>query len=147
MSSSSASKLTAEEYLALDRAAEFRSEFFDGDMVAKSGVSLRHDGILMNLIGDLASSVRDRGCELFGSRVRVRVSSRMYVYPDLSIVCGKILAGDEMQDILLNPAILFEILSPSTENYDRGPKLQHYRGIDSLNEYILIDQNQARIEH
>ena len=71
----------------------------------------------------------------------------MYVYPDLSIVCGKIQTGDEKQDIILNPIVLFEILSPSTENYDRGPKLQHYRGIDSLKEYILVDQHQIRIEH
>lgn len=145
MASNPVTKLTAEEYLALDRAAERKSEFIDGEMSCRSGVSFAHDRIQMNLIVELSSLLRGRDCQLFSGEVRVRVSARMFAYPDLSIVCGKVKAGDEHQDILLNPVIVFEILSPTTEN-DRRLKFQHYRTIESLREYILVDQNQIRIE-
>lgn len=146
MASNPVTKLSAEEYLALDRAAERKSEFLEGDIFCMSGVSFQHDRIQMNLIIELAAQLRDRNCEVFSADVRVGVSAKMYTYPDLSIVCGKLVAGDEHQDILLNPAILFEILSPSTEKYDRGLKFQHYRTIESLKEYILVDQDKIRIE-
>jgi Uma2 family endonuclease len=83
---------------------------------------------------------------VFGSDFRVRVSRRMYTYPDVSVVCGKALLADERQDVLLNPAAIFEILSPSTEQYDRGVKFRQYRTIDSLKDYVLVDQDQVRIE-
>lgn len=146
MASNPVSKLTVEQYLALDRAAERKSEFLDGEMFAMSGVSFRHDQIQMNFIVGLAPALRGRNCRIFSGEVRVRVSASMYAYPDLSIVCGKVESGDQNQDILLNPIILFEILSPSTANYDRGLKFQRYRTIQSLREYILVDQNQVQIE-
>ncbi len=146
MASSPITKVTAEEYLALDRAAEFRSEFFDGEIVAMSGGSLRHSGMKMNLAVEVGSALRGTQCRAFDSDLRVRVSPRMYTYPDLTVVCGKPLLADERQDILLNPKVIFEVLSPSTEFYDRVVKFRHYREIESLTDYVLLDQEQARIE-
>ncbi|HEV2687650.1 MAG TPA: Uma2 family endonuclease [Bryobacteraceae bacterium] len=146
MASNPVTKLTEEQYLALDRAAEIRSEFLDGEMVAMSGVSMVHARLQWNISTGLDAHLRDHGCEGFGSDFRVRVSSRMYAYPDVTVVCGKPVLADDRQDILLNPVVLFEVLSPSTEKYDRGVKFQHYRTIESLNEYILVAQEQVLVE-
>lgn len=146
MASNPVTKITEEQYLALDRAAEFRSEFLDGEIIAMSGGSMRHARLQQNISAGLDTPSRDRGCEVFGSDFRVRVSRRMYTYPDISLVCGQPRLADEHQDTLLNPVVIFEVLSASTEKYDRGIKFQHYRTIDSLKEYILVDQDQVRIE-
>ena len=139
MASNAATKVTEEQYLAIDRAAEFRSELIDGEIIAMSGGSLRHSGVKMNLALEVGNALRGGSCRAFDSDLRVRVSSRMYTYPDLTIVCGKPILADERQDILLNPKVIVEVLSPSTEYYDRGAKFQRYREIDSLTDYILVD--------
>jgi Uma2 family endonuclease len=139
-------KVTAEEYLALDRAAEFRSEFLDGEMVAMSGASMRHVRLGGSLFVQLYHALQGSQCEAFGPDFRVRVSPSMYTYPDVTVVCGKPMLADERQDILLNPTVIVEVLSPSTEHYDRGVKFQHYRSIESLQDYILVAQDQIRIE-
>jgi Uma2 family endonuclease len=146
VASSPITKVTAEEYLALDRAAEFRSEFIDGEIIAMSGGSMRHSGIKMNLVLEVGTSLRGTPCRAFDSDLRVRVSPRMYAYPDLTVVCGKPMLADDLQDILLNAKVIFEVLSPSTEYHDRGVKFRRYREIESLTDYILVDQDQARIE-
>jgi Uma2 family endonuclease len=146
VASNPVTKVSAEEYLALDRAAELRSEFLDGEIVAMSGGSMRHAVLQVNLIGEVRAALRGTSCQAFNSDLRIRVSSRMYTYPDLTVVCGKPMLADERQDILLNPTVIFEVLSPSTEHYDRGVKLRHYRSIDSLQDYILVSQDQVRIE-
>jgi Uma2 family endonuclease len=146
VASNPVTKVTAEEYLAIDRAAEFRSEFLDGEVVAMSGGSARHSGLQVNLTAELRNALRGTACRAFNSDLRVRVSARMYTYPDLSIVCGKVMLADDRQDILLNPAVIFEVLSPSTEYHDRGLKFRRYREIDSLTDYILVDQYQVGIE-
>lgn len=147
MASNPVTKVTEEEYLAIDRAAEVRSEFFNGEMFAMSGGSMRHARLQANIGGELHTALRGTDCQAFGSDFRVRVSpGRMYAYPDVTVVCGKPLLADERQDILLNPAVIFEVLSPSTEQYDRSVKLRYYRAIESLTDYILVDQNQVRIE-
>ena len=146
VASSPITKVTAEEYLALDRAAEFRSELLDGEIVAMSGGSMRHSRLKINLAMEAGAALRGGPCCAFDSDLRVRVSSRTYVYPDLAVVCGKPKSADDREDILLNPTVIFEVLSPSTEYYDRGVKSRRYREIESLTDYILIDQNQARIE-
>jgi Uma2 family endonuclease len=140
------SKLTEEQYLALDRAAEFRSEFVDGEMFAMAGASNAHGLIQRNLLGELYLALRGSPCGPFGSDSRIKVSSRAYVYPDVSVVCGKQQTAGEYSDILIQPLAIFEVLSPSTEKYDRGLKFQLYRTIDSLKEYILVNQEQVRIE-
>jgi Uma2 family endonuclease len=139
-------KVTADEYLALDRAAEFRSELLDGEIIAMSGGSMRHSALQVNLAGEVRLALRGTRCRAFNSDLRVRVSPSMYTYPDLTIVCGKPLAADGREDILLNPTVIFEVLSPSTEYYDRGLKFRRYREIESLTDYILVDQDQTRIE-
>jgi Uma2 family endonuclease len=147
VASNPVTKVTEEQYLVMDRAAEFRSEFLDGEIIAMSGGSMRHARLQQNISAGLDTPSRDRGYEVFGSDFRVRVSRRMYTYPDVSVVCGEPVLADENQDILLNPVVIFEILYPSTEKYDRGIKFQHYRTIDSLKDHVLIDQDQVRIEH
>ena len=146
MASHSVTKLAEEQYLALDRAAEFKSEYFDGEMFAMTGGSMQHARLQKNITGELYNALSGGKCEPFGSDFRVRVSSRMYTYPDISVVCGKPLLADNTQDALLNPVVIVEVLSLSTETNDRGLKLQHYRTIASLQDYILVDQNEARIE-
>lgn len=147
MVSSPITKVTAEEYLALDRAAEFRSEYIDGDIIAMSGGSMRHARLSANVLGQFYMALQGSECEAFTSDFRVRVASRMYAYPDVVVVCGKPLLADERQDILLNPTVIVEVLSPSTEYYDRGVKFQFYRALESLKDYILVAQDQIRIEH
>ena len=146
VASSPSTKVTAEEYLALNRAAEFRSEFIDGEIIAMSGGSMRHSGVKINLVGEVRDALRGTPCQAFDSDLRVRVSPRMYAYPDLTVVCGKPMLADDREDILLNPRVIFEVLSPSTEYYDRGVKFRRYREIESLTDYILVDPDQARIE-
>jgi len=133
--------------LALDRAAEFRSEFLDGEIVAMSGGSARHSGLKVNLTIAVGTALRGTSCRVFDSDLRVRVSPRMYTYPDLAVVCGKAVFADQCEDILLNPTVIFEVLSPSTEYYDRGVKLRRYREIESLMDYVLVAQDQVNIEH
>lgn len=132
--------------MALDRAADMRSEFIDGEIIAMSGGSARHSSVKMNLAIEVGTSLRGTSCRAFDSDLRVRVSPHMYAYPDITVVCGKLVLADERQDILLNPQVIFEVLSPSTEHYDRGLKFRRYREIESLTDYILIDQDQTRIE-
>jgi Uma2 family endonuclease len=146
VASNPVSKLTEEQYLAIERAAEFRSEFLDGEMFAMAGGSNRHSRIQRNVLVELDLALRASKCEPFGSDSRVRVSSRAYVYPDITVVCGEQQPFDEHDDILINPVAIFEVLSPSTEKYDRGLKFQLYRSIDSLKDYVLVDQEEVRVE-
>jgi len=146
MASHSVTKLTEEQYLTLERAADFKSEYFDGEMFAMSGASMQHARLQQNLSTELSIALRGGRCETFGSGLRVRVSRLMYTYPDISVVCGSPLLADDHQDVLLNPAVIFEILSPSTERYDRGLKRQRYRTIATLQDYILVSQNEIRVE-
>jgi Uma2 family endonuclease len=146
VASNPVTKISPEEYLAIDRAAESRSEFLDGEIIAMSGGSLRHAAIQVNLAAELRAPLRGGSCKAFSADLRVRVSHRMFVYPDLTVVCGKPNLADDRQDVILNPTVIFEVLSPSTESYDRGIKLQRYRGIESLQDYILVAQDQMRVE-
>ena len=148
MASIPVTKVTEEEYLRLDRAAEVRSEFLDGEMWAMSGASMRHSRLQGNLYAAVHSALEGGSCQAFGSDLRVRVSPRrMYAYPDVTVVCGKPKLADDRQDILLNPAAIFEVLSPSTEAYDRGAKFRYYLAIDTLKDYVLLDQFTMRVEH
>ena len=147
MASNPVSKLTEEEYLAIERAAEFKSEFLNGEMFARAGVSYRHAKLQKNLLVELSNRLGG-DCEALSSDLRVKVSaSGMYTYPDVSVNCGEPLFSDANGDILINPIVICEVLSPSTESYDRGLKFQHYRTIDSLKDYILVDQDKILIEH
>jgi len=148
MASNPVSKLTEEQYLALERSAPTKSEFVNGTMFAMSGASLRHALVGANLLGELHASLRGSRCRAVTADLRVHVpATGLYTYPDATVVCGPPVMLDAVQDTLENPTVLFEILSPSTEGYDRGVKFQHYRTIESLTDYVLIDQSKMRVEH
>lgn len=141
------SRYTAEEYLARERKAEYKSEFVNGMIVAMAGANRSHSLILVNLSREVSRQLLGRPCETYTSDMRVRVSpTGLYTYPDLVAVCGEALFDDEHLDTLLNPTVIVEVLSPSTEAYDRGEKFAHYRRLESLREYVLVSQDKVRIE-
>ena len=142
------SDLTPEEYLALERKATTKSEYLDGRMYAMSGASRAHNLITMNISSGLHAQLRERACEVYANDMRVKVSpTGLYTYPDVVVVCDEPRLEDSVSDTLLNPTVLVEVLSPSTEAYDRGEKFAHYRQLDSLQEYILVSQDCVRVEH
>lgn len=139
--------VTPEEYLAAERASETRSEYFAGEVVAMTGASRAHNLIAGNIHGLLWTQLRRRPCEAYIGDMRVKVGlTGLYTYPDVVVVCGEPDLEDEHVDTLLNPTLIVEVLSPSTERYDRGRKLEHYRKIASLAEYLLVAQDARRIE-
>jgi Uma2 family endonuclease len=139
-------RLTPEEYLRMERAAELKSEYDDGVLLAMSGASPRHNLIVAGLIHSLMSRVR-KGCLVYPSDMRVRVlNPTRFFYPDVSVVCEHSQFADDERDVLLNPLIVFEILSGGTENYDRGRKFLSYQEIASLQEYVLVSQDEPLVE-
>lgn len=147
MSAIPKTKLTPEEYLELERKSEERHEFFDGEIFAMAGAKRRHNVIAWNVGGELRRCLKGKNCEAYPADMRVFLpESGLYTYPDLVVVCGEPQFQDDVFDTLLNPVLLVEVLSESTEGYDRGKKFQHYRSIESLREYVLVSQNEARIE-
>jgi len=140
-------RCTAEEYLALERSTEQRHEFLAGEVFAMGGASERHTLIVANVVGELRQMLKGRPCKTYPTDMRVRVApSGLYTYPDIVVVCGVARFDDEQRDTLLNPTLLIEVLSPSTESYDRGDKFEHYRKLDSLLEYVLIAQDRVHVE-
>jgi len=140
-------KLTAAEYLEFERDSEIKHEYFNGGIFAMSGATRNHNKITTNLNGLVWQHLKGKNCENYSSDMRVFVpETRLYTYPDLVVVCGEPQFQDDVFDTLLNPILLIEVLSDSTESYDRGKKFQHYRSIESLQEYVLVGQDEARIE-
>lgn len=140
--------ITPEEYLRLERASEEKHEYFRGEIFAMSGASENHNIVVGSTYAALYAQLRKRPCQIYPSDMRVRIpATGLYTYPDISIVCGTPEFEDEVLDTLLNPTVIIEVLSTSTEQYDRGKKFQHYRTIESLQEYILVAQDTFRIEH
>jgi Uma2 family endonuclease len=140
-------RLTEAQYLEMERAAEFKSEFFDGEMFAMAGGSRRHSLIASNLIRELGNRLTERRCVVFNSDLRIKIEpTGLYTYPDVSVVCGASKAVTGADDTIVNPVFVAEVLSDSTEAYDRGRKSQQYRQIPSLREYLLISQNNPHIE-
>ena len=138
--------LTEQDYLSLERAAEFKSEFVDGEMYAMSGGTSRHSHLAMTLGSELIGQLRGRKCLVFSSDMKVRIAkSKNYLYPDLSIVCG--VEKSFEVDVLENPAVIVEVLSPSTADYDHGKKFSIYREIPSLKDYLLVHTQEIMIEH
>lgn len=140
-------RMTPAEYLAAERLAETKHEYYGGEVFAMTGASQAHNLVVTNLIVSLGTQLRGKPCDVYPSDMRVKVeASGLYTYPDIAVVCGKAELEDEHADTLLNPTLLIEVLSPSTEAYNRGRKAEHYRRLDSLQEYLLIAQDQPRIE-
>jgi Uma2 family endonuclease len=147
MSAIPKTKLTPDEYLEFERESEERHEYFNGEIFAMSGAKRNHNKIVANLSGLAWQHLKGKDCEFYPTDMRVFVpETGLYTYPDLAVVCGEPVFQDNVFDTLLNPILLIEVLSETTESYDRGKKFQHYRSIESLQEYVLVSQDEARIE-
>jgi Uma2 family endonuclease len=131
--------LTPEEYLEIERAAERKSEYHEGEMFAMAGAKRAHNLLATNLLAELREHFRSQPCEVYPGDIRVRVKpAGPYMYPDVVGVCGDPKFLDEREDTLLNPGLLVEVLSPSTEASDRGRKFEQYKAIESLRDYLLV---------
>jgi Uma2 family endonuclease len=142
--------ITEEQYLEIEEGSEQRHEYLDGEMFPIETCSLPHATILPNLIVTLVRELKGSSCRVFSSTLRVRVSrTGLYTYPDIAVICGKpeMLDKGKGKDTVTNPKAIVEILSPTTQTYDRGDKFVHYRTIPFLQDYLLISQDQVRAEH
>jgi len=139
--------VSPEEYLATERESLERHAYFDGEIFLMAGASLRHAAIAGNVSAGLHARFKGRDCRVLQSDMRVFVpKTGLYTYPDVLVVCGKPqLLPDEHPDTLTNPILIVEILSASTEGYDKGVKFDNYRSLDSLREYVLISQDAKRV--
>jgi len=147
MSSAALKRKTWGEYRELERVSEVKHEFYDGEIFAMSGGSAKHSLIGMNVGRHVGNALESGGCQVHGSDMLIWSPAGMGSYPDCSIVCGEPQYLNEDEDTLLNPIVIFEVLSPSTEAYDRGRKFQRYQAIESLKEYVLIAQSHVRVDH
>ena len=139
--------LTPEQYLEIERKAEYKSEYFEGEMFAMAGAREAHNLIMMNVAAQIHSQLRSRPCRVYPSDMRVRVSATgLYTYPDIVVACEDPRFLDEQRDTLLNPTLIVEVLSESTEAYDRGRKFGHYRSIESLAEFLLVSSQRIGAE-
>jgi Uma2 family endonuclease len=147
MSAVAKRKLTPAEYLAIERAAPFKSEFFNGEMFAMAGATPAHNTVKENLIGEIYGRLKGGPCRSYSSDQRVKVEpSGLYTYPDIVIVCGKPEFDPLDSDTLVNPQIIIEVLSPSTERYDRGAKFRHYQQCPSIQEVVLVAQDRIQVD-
>jgi len=140
---------TPEDYLTFEREADTRHEFLDGEIYQMAGESLPHSRICMNLAREIGNSLKGKRCEPLSPNIKVRTSNAsLFAYPDLMIVCGEPLFHDRKKDVLTDPQIIFEVLSPSTAEYDRTTKFQKCRiGNETLTDYILVSQDKPFVEH
>ncbi len=147
MSTAPTRRLSPQEYLGQERQAEFKSEYLRGEMFAMAGASFEHTLVKDNLAGEARSQLKNGPCRVLTSDLRVKVDATgLYTYPDIAIVCDEPQFEDAAVDTLLNPQVIVEVLSDSTEKYDRGAKFGHYRQLPSLQEYILVAQDRPLVE-
>lgn len=140
-------RLTPEEYLEQERRAEHKSEYRDGEIVAMSGAPLAHNRINANLVRHLGNQLDGKPCDVFVQDMKIRTTPTRFSYPDVVVVCGEPEVLDEHNDVVTNPTVIIEILSPSTEAYDRGEKFAAYQQSDSFQEYVLVAQDRISVEH
>lgn len=147
MSAVPENRFSLEEYLSRERIAEYKNEFFQGEIFAMTGGTPTHNLINVNIASQLRVSLRGSGCRPFSSDQRVRIPANgLSTYPDIAVVCGELELDDKDKDAITNPIVVFEVLSKSTERYDRGKKFDLYRELDSLQEYVLVSQTEAQVE-
>jgi len=140
-------KLSIEEYLQFEKESIEKHEFYQGEIFAMSGASSRHVKIHSNLFIALGSLLKGKPCKPYGSDLRIYIpQNTLFTYPDLAIICNDLISSDVDENSFIQPTIIFEILSPSTKQYDRGEKFRLYRAISSLKEYILIDSESINVE-
>lgn len=148
MASNPKTYYTPEEYLALERSSEAKHEYYNGEIFAMGGATEEHVSIVTNLVVELGSQLKAGPCKVYSNDLRVQVSpTGLYTYPDVIVLCEKRRFSDKQGDTLLNPALIIEVLSESTKDYDRGGKFEQYRAIDSFVEYLLIAQDLPHVEH
>jgi Uma2 family endonuclease len=148
MSSRTKPRYTPEEYLVIERDSQHKNEYCDGEIFAMGGAGERRNLIVTNMIRELSLQLKSRSCKVYSSDMRVKVSlSGLCTYLDIAALCGEARFDDEQKDTLLNPTLIIEVLSKSTEAYDRGEKFEHYRKIESLTEYVLVSQEKRHIDH
>ena len=148
MSAQAQAFFAPQDYLAWERQQETRNEYVNGEIHAMTGASRKHNVINGNLFAALHTQMRGKLCEVYSNDMRVKVNETgMYTYPDIVAACGKPEFEDAQIDTLLNPVLIVEVLSDSTEGYDRGAKFLHYRTLSSLQDYLLVAQHECRVEH
>lgn len=147
MSAHAVGPMTPDEFLASVRSSEFRSEYFNGEVFAMSGGTDAHGFLCAKAIHLLIDALEGKPCHVAGSNLMVQTGAREgYCFPDVVVVCGKSEYADERKDIITNPVLVIEVLSPSTEKWDRGGKFDYYRRLSSLRDYVLISQDEMRVE-
>ena len=139
-------KITAEKYLEMERAASFKSEFVGGEVFARSGGLPVHGQLILQVGQELGGALEDGPCVVTVTEVRLQVAADMYVYPDVMVVCGEFAVVDGHRDVITNPSVVVEVLSESTERWDRGGKFDGYKRVESLQEYLLVSQDAMRVE-
>lgn len=140
-------KISIEEYLEMENASLEKHEYYKGEVFAMPGAKLPHNTITSNIMTMLGQKLKGKKCKPFGSDMRIHIpTNTLFTYPDISIVCGEILTLNDDEYNVLNPAVIIEVLSPKTKNYDRGEKFKLYRDINTLKEYILVDSQSLHIE-
>lgn len=136
-----------EEYLQMENEAVEKHEYYQGEIFAMSGAGNRPNIISINIIASLFNSLKGKSCQPFGSDMRIHIpQNTLFTYTDISIICGDIVNADEDENTAINPTVIFEILSPSPRNYDRGMKFMLYRAIPTLKEYILVEAETVHVE-
>jgi len=148
MASQPKTRYTPDEYLALERNCETKHEYFNGEIFAMGGASPQHVLIVSNVVVELGSQLKASPCRVYSTDLRVRVHpTGLYTYSDVIVLCDEPRFSDEQKDTLLNPALIIEVLSDSTKDYDRGGKFEQYRTIESFIEYLLVAQDRPHVEH
>ena len=139
--------ISPEQYLEMERAAEIKHEYYNGEVFTMSGASLNHNIVVSSVNTIVLPKLKGKSCNMFGSDLRIHVPiNSLYTYPDFSIICGKAELTDGIKDTITNPSVIIEVLSKSTKDYDRGTKFFLYRSIQTLKEYILIDSTSILVE-
>lgn len=139
-------RFTIAEYLALEEDSETKHEFYQGEIFAMAGATIRHNEISGDIFAGLHTRLKGKGCRPYGSDLRIRVKKpNLFTYADTLVICGKIEPAEESKHSVTNPRVIFEVLSKSTENYDRGQKWEFYQQLDSLQEYVLVSQEEAKV--
>ncbi|MBC8117089.1 MAG: Uma2 family endonuclease [Candidatus Saccharimonas sp.] len=140
-------RLTPDEYLEFERQSEFKHEYFDGEIFAMAGGTPQHSLVKTNVVRELSTGLKGHRCTTYDSDLRVLIEATgLYTYPDASVFCDELRLESGRKDVAVNPTVLVEVLSASSEAYDRGKKFGHYRQIPSLREYVLVWQEEPRVE-
>jgi Uma2 family endonuclease len=148
MSANPTTFVTPEEYLELELEAEYKSEYFNGEIFAIARPSARHTWIVTNVSGGFWQQLKGKPCRVASNELRLRVTpTGLYTYPDVMVICGNVEVAAEQNDTVLNPVVIVEVLSKSTQDYDRGQKFEHYRTLPSLIDYLTVAQDRPHVVH